>query len=181
MLKVEPQMERIEILSLYSSANHFLHSSQSSAPSSLNFSHTHLGLWSPSNFVGGSKPWSSSCRFVVLSTHSNPKILKSNRRSRYGEALSPYEFDDDEDEYEDEDGVGETSGDDWLLNVSFSGLVKLYMFTGEVIPFICKHKVVFFFFGFFFSLFGTGAKTQCLWFVLGAMSIYGSRIGFFPF
>ncbi|KAL6310987.1 hypothetical protein AAG906_024650 [Vitis piasezkii] len=39
----------------------------------------------------------SSCRtsgFTVLSTHSNPRILKSNRRSRYGQVLSPYDTDD---------------------------------------------------------------------------------------
>ncbi|XP_058070699.1 transcription termination factor MTERF9, chloroplastic isoform X2 [Magnolia sinica] len=45
--------------------------------------------------------------FVVFSTHSNPKILKPNRRSRYGQQLSVYDEDeeqdeDDEDEEEDE-------------------------------------------------------------------------------
>ena len=53
----------------------------------------------------------SSCRtsgFTVLSTHSNPRILKSNRRSRYGQVLSPYDTDDNAG---DEDG-------DWFFDVS---------------------------------------------------------------
>lgn len=45
-------------------------------------------------------------RFVVRSTHSNPKILKSNRRSRYGQTLSPYDSD------EETDGVGEDDDED---------------------------------------------------------------------
>lgn len=106
-------MERITILTLRSS-NPFLHSSSS------NLCETHLALTSPLNPIGGggrvcAKPRTSSCRFVVLSTHSNPKILKSNRRSPYGQALSPY----DTDEEDDEDDVGGSSDDDWLLNVSF--------------------------------------------------------------
>uniref|UniRef100_F6HER7 Transcription termination factor MTERF9, chloroplastic n=1 Tax=Vitis vinifera TaxID=29760 RepID=F6HER7_VITVI len=51
----------------------------------------------------------SSCRtsgFTVLSTHSNPRILKSNRRSRYGQVLSPYDTDDNAG---DEDG-------DWFFD-----------------------------------------------------------------
>ncbi|KAF5796568.1 putative transcription regulator mTERF family [Helianthus annuus] len=53
----------------------------------------------------------TSCsRLPVSSSHSNPKILKSNRRSRFGQRLSPYDNDnehqavddddDDEDEYD---------------------------------------------------------------------------------
>lgn len=53
-------------------------------------------------------------RFVVLSSHSNAKIVKSNRKSRYGQTLSPY--DTDEDEEDDDDDLAE---DDWLLDVSF--------------------------------------------------------------
>ncbi|KAJ6416878.1 hypothetical protein OIU84_002710 [Salix udensis] len=34
-------------------------------------------------------------RLVVLSTHSNAKILKPNRKSRYGDSLSTYDTDDD--------------------------------------------------------------------------------------
>ncbi|PQM35901.1 uncharacterized protein Pyn_04049 [Prunus yedoensis var. nudiflora] len=58
----------------------------------------------------------SSCRLVVLSTHSNPKILKSNRRSRYGQPLSPYDQDDDEEVSRPSD----VSDDDWLLNDDFA-------------------------------------------------------------
>lgn len=59
-----------------------------------------------------------SDRFVVLfSTHSNPKILKSNRRSRYGQALSPYDSDEDEEEkYE----FGGLSDDDWFTDDEFA-------------------------------------------------------------
>lgn len=38
-----------------------------------------------------------SCKTRIASSHSNPKILKSNRRSRYGQPLSPYDTDDDDD------------------------------------------------------------------------------------
>ncbi|KAF3453346.1 hypothetical protein FNV43_RR03786 [Rhamnella rubrinervis] len=114
-------MVRISILSLYS-FNPFLHSFPSSSSLSLNFCHTHLAQCPPSNPIGGAKvclkPRTSTCRFVVLSTHSNPKILKSNRRSRYGQPLSPY--DNDEDEDEEEGDVGDASGDDWLLNDDFA-------------------------------------------------------------
>ncbi|XP_043689024.1 transcription termination factor MTERF9, chloroplastic [Telopea speciosissima] len=48
--------------------------------------------------------------FVVLSTHSNPKILKSNRKSRYGQRLSPYDDDDDDGG---EVGVGVASDDEY--------------------------------------------------------------------
>lgn len=67
--------------------------------------------------LSGRKRRTSSCGFVVLSTHSNPKILKSNRRSRYGQPLSPY--DDQEDDVE-AYHFSDVSDDDWLLNVSSS-------------------------------------------------------------
>lgn len=59
---------------------------------------------------------------MALSTHSNPRILKPNRKSRFGETLSPYdsdeedsfEFDEEEDDDEDEDE------DDWFDDVSSS-------------------------------------------------------------
>ncbi|XP_076948284.1 transcription termination factor MTERF9, chloroplastic-like [Bidens hawaiensis] len=50
-----------------------------------------------------------SSRFSVSSSHSNPKILKSNRRSRFGHRLSPYD-----NEHEEEAAV-----DDWLSDVSW--------------------------------------------------------------
>lgn len=52
----------------------------------------------------------------VVSSHSNPKILKSNRRSRYGQSISPYDSEEEE-----EDG-GETDADeddDWFSDVGF--------------------------------------------------------------
>ncbi|PON43286.1 Mitochodrial transcription termination factor [Parasponia andersonii] len=89
-----------------------------------NISQTHLGFSSISkNPIGGGsfklKPRTRPCRFLVLfSTHSNPKILKSNRRSRYGQALSPY--DSEEDDEGDEDGFGDVSEDDWLTDDEFA-------------------------------------------------------------
>lgn len=66
-----------------------------------------------------------SDRFVVLfSTHSNPKILKSNRRSRYGQALSPYDSDEDEED-DDEDEFGDMSEDDCFTDVSVCVYVYL--------------------------------------------------------
>ncbi|RWV84299.1 hypothetical protein GW17_00053994 [Ensete ventricosum] len=47
-----------------------------------------------------------SVGFAVFSSHSNPRILKSTRRSRTGRLISPYDDEDDEkddDEEEDED------------------------------------------------------------------------------
>ncbi|XP_076941097.1 transcription termination factor MTERF9, chloroplastic-like [Bidens hawaiensis] len=50
----------------------------------------------------------SSCsRFSVSSSHSNPKILKSNRRSRFGQRLSPYEHEEPIDDWlSDDPGPG---------------------------------------------------------------------------
>ncbi|KAL7130840.1 hypothetical protein ABFS83_13G159500 [Erythranthe nasuta] len=62
-----------------------------------------------------------SCRTRVASSHSNPKILKSNRRSRYGQPLSPYDSDDEDagggvsDEFDD-------AKDDWSSEVDFGGV-----------------------------------------------------------
>ncbi|XP_059666519.1 transcription termination factor MTERF9, chloroplastic isoform X2 [Cornus florida] len=52
----------------------------------------------------------NSSRVFVLSSHSNPKTIKSNRRSRYGQTLSPYDSDDEEEDNDDD------SDDDWLSN-----------------------------------------------------------------
>lgn len=58
---------------------------------------------------------------VLLSTHSNPKILKSNKKSRYGQTINPYDTEEDEEGEEDEefDEDDDMAGDDWLMNVSF--------------------------------------------------------------
>ncbi|KAF5479029.1 hypothetical protein F2P56_005539 [Juglans regia] len=83
-------------------------------PFSLNVFDTHLIVQSFSSLIGEGivKRRSSGHRFEVRSTHSSPRILKSNRRSRYGQALSPFDSDDDEEEYDgdDDDDVVE---DDW--------------------------------------------------------------------
>ncbi|XP_047982823.1 transcription termination factor MTERF9, chloroplastic [Salvia hispanica] len=54
----------------------------------------------------------------VASSHSNPKILKSNRRSRHGHPLSPYDTDDDaraanSDELRDEEDDNWSSDDEF--------------------------------------------------------------------
>ncbi|KAE8693580.1 hypothetical protein F3Y22_tig00110809pilonHSYRG00248 [Hibiscus syriacus] len=57
----------------------------------------------------------------VLSTHSNPKILKSNKKSRFGQRITPYDTDEEEDVDEEfgekDDGM---VGDDWLMNDDFA-------------------------------------------------------------
>ncbi|XP_072992960.1 transcription termination factor MTERF9, chloroplastic [Typha latifolia] len=53
---------------------------------------------------------SSFVRFAVFSSHSNQKLLKSNRRSRYGRRISPYDDDDEDDDEEEEEE--ELSDDD---------------------------------------------------------------------
>ncbi|KAL0353530.1 UNVERIFIED_CONTAM: Transcription termination factor MT, chloroplastic [Sesamum angustifolium] len=64
-------------------------------------------------------------RTRVASSHSNPKILKSNRRSRYGQSLSAYDTDEDDD---DGDGGGsdevDDDEDDWSSEDEF-GDVKI--------------------------------------------------------
>ncbi|KAK4787774.1 hypothetical protein SAY86_011607 [Trapa natans] len=69
----------------------------------------------------GGRRGSGSRRFVALSTHSNPRILKPNKKSRFGQTMSPYDSDDvdgsetDEDEDEDED--------DWFNNGEFAEIL----------------------------------------------------------
>lgn len=55
-------------------------------------------------------------RFVVLSTHSNAKILKTNRKSRYGQTLSLYDDDSEEEGEDDDDDDDEGKEDDWLAD-----------------------------------------------------------------
>jgi len=50
---------------------------------------------------------------VKLAAHSNPNILKTNRKSKYGEPLSLYDSDEDDEEM-DEDEDDEDDDDDWL-------------------------------------------------------------------
>ncbi|KAL5548562.1 hypothetical protein UlMin_003793 [Ulmus minor] len=110
--------------SLYPSTS-ILHSSSSSS-FSLILGRTHLSLSSLSSSNGGGgrvfvKERDGTCRFVVFfSTHSNPKLLKSNRRSRYGQALSPYDSDEDEEVVEEEEDDGDVSEDDWFSDDEFA-------------------------------------------------------------
>ncbi|KAG2678207.1 hypothetical protein I3760_12G132800 [Carya illinoinensis] len=79
----------------------------------LNFSVSHLTVQSLSNFIGGGgivKRRGSTCRFVALSTHSTPRILKSNRKSRYGHLLSPFDTDDEDFDDEDDEVKDDSSG-----------------------------------------------------------------------
>lgn len=73
---------------------------------------------------------SHSQRFVVLSTHSNHKILKPNRRSRYGQALSPFDSDEEEaDDEDEEDDDDEVEDDGSSPNVSCLAPTSLGMFS----------------------------------------------------
>lgn len=99
-------------------------------PFSLSVFDSHLIVQSFSSLIGEGnvKRRSGGRRFEVQSTHSSPRILKSNRRSRYGEALSPYDTDDDEEKFDsgdDEDMVE----DDWSTpNVSLLPLATCKCF-----------------------------------------------------
>ncbi|RZR72427.1 hypothetical protein BHM03_00013385 [Ensete ventricosum] len=71
-----------------------------------------------------------SVGFAVFSSHSNPRILKSTRRSRTGRLISPYDDEDDEkddDEEEDEDESEEevSSSPSLHLHVRLSSKVVL--------------------------------------------------------
>ncbi|KAK7299960.1 hypothetical protein RJT34_10791 [Clitoria ternatea] len=59
---------------------------------------------------------------VELAAHSNPRILKSNRRSRFGEALSLYDSDEDDEELEEQedDDDDDDDDDDWLSDEEFA-------------------------------------------------------------
>lgn len=96
---------------------------------------SHLTEQSLSNLFGGDgegivkrskRRRSGACRFVVLSTHSNSRILKSNRRSRFGNVLSPFDSDeekdaeDDDDEDNDDDDDNDVAETDWLPNDDFA-------------------------------------------------------------
>lgn len=69
-------------------------------------------------------------RFVVLSTHSNAKILKTNRKSRYGQTLSLYD-DDSEEEGEEGDDDDEGEEDDWLADDDDFAEIEEYDVNGR--------------------------------------------------
>ncbi|TKY57377.1 Transcription termination factor 3 [Spatholobus suberectus] len=52
----------------------------------------------------GCATWKS---LVKPAAHSNPRILKTNRKSKYGEALSLYDSDEDDEEMDDEDWLSD--------------------------------------------------------------------------
>ncbi|XP_062077664.1 transcription termination factor MTERF9, chloroplastic [Humulus lupulus] len=93
--------------------------------SSSNICLTHFALSSISNPIGGGslsfKPRTRACRFLVLfSAHSNPKIVKSNRRSRYGQALSPYDSEEEDEEEGGDDNEDEDEFEDWSTDDEFA-------------------------------------------------------------
>ncbi|XP_020206551.1 transcription termination factor MTERF9, chloroplastic isoform X2 [Cajanus cajan] len=57
---------------------------------------------------------------VELAAHSNPKILKTNRKSRYGEALSLYDSDEDDEETDEDDDDDDDDDADWLSDEEFA-------------------------------------------------------------
>ncbi|KAK9212799.1 hypothetical protein WN943_002181 [Citrus x changshan-huyou] len=70
-------------------------------------------------------------RFVVLSTHSNAKILKTNRKSRYGQTLSLYDDDSEEEGEDDDDDDDEGKEDDWLADDDDFAEIEEYDVNGS--------------------------------------------------
>ena len=65
-------------------------------------------------------------RFLVRSTHSNARILKPKRRSRFGQNLSPFDSDDDGEDVDDLSSDEDDDDEDtWLYNVSSCFLFSL--------------------------------------------------------
>ncbi|KAJ8492676.1 hypothetical protein OPV22_014397 [Ensete ventricosum] len=58
-----------------------------------------------------------SVGFAVFSSHSNPRILKSTRRSRTGRLISPYDDEDDEKDDDEEEDEDESEEEDDLSDV----------------------------------------------------------------
>ncbi|OVA15106.1 Mitochodrial transcription termination factor-related [Macleaya cordata] len=87
------------VICFYFFNSRLIHTSfpQSSSSSSNLFRSNFNGEATVKNIRGRKGKRSSTSSFVVLSTHSNPRILKPNLRSRYGQSLSPYDSDDDDD------------------------------------------------------------------------------------
>ncbi|KAI6690623.1 hypothetical protein NL676_027451 [Syzygium grande] len=66
----------------------------------------------------------SSRRFVVMATHSNPRILKVNRKSRYGRPLSPFDSDDDEGVEFDDGEEEDEDEEDWSDEDEFAEIAE---------------------------------------------------------
>ncbi|CAN1135870.1 Transcription termination factor MTERF9, chloroplastic [Linum perenne] len=62
------------------------------------------------------------CLFVVSYAHSNARILKPNRKSKFGEMLYTYNSDDDEEDDDD---------DDWVLDDEFAEPSGLFEVDGK--------------------------------------------------
>ncbi|XP_052107848.1 transcription termination factor MTERF9, chloroplastic [Arachis duranensis] len=111
----------VSIFSLYP-CNPLLYSSSSS--SFRNFVEWHFNPSSNSNSASssidgrGGGGGGSKVLLVVAAAHSNPNILKTNRKSKYGYPLSTYDSDDDDDDDDDEDG-------DWLSDEEFAEPARL--------------------------------------------------------
>lgn len=92
----------------------------------------HLWKLVPSGSHGGGRPelgrGGSSRRrrrrrhVAVASVHSNPRILKTNRRTPFGLAVSPYDDDEEEEEEIGEEGVEEDEEE-----TDFSDVGALYL------------------------------------------------------
>ncbi|CAI9773395.1 unnamed protein product [Fraxinus pennsylvanica] len=64
----------------------------------------------------------------VVSSHSNPKILRHNRKSRFGLPVSPYDSEDKEEEDDDED----SGGDDWISDKAESSKKRFSRLSEEL-------------------------------------------------
>jgi mTERF domain-containing protein len=79
-------------------------------------------------------------KFTVRSSHSNPKILKTNRKSIYGKTISPYDSDEESEEMDDDD---DDDDDDWfsddvsfpIFEISIEKLKWVYEFGTESLNF----------------------------------------------
>lgn len=81
-------------------------------------------------------------RCAVSSSHSNAKILKSNRRSRFGQRLSPYDSDNENEAIHDHDDDDDDV--DWLSDVSYTYYMFLNIFALGVLGFpkVCIFSVL---------------------------------------
>ncbi|KAJ0261616.1 Transcription termination factor MTERF9 [Hirschfeldia incana] len=83
-----------------------------------------LSSESPLSLLGSGKDSPATRRrggkLVVTNAHSNPKIINPKKKSRYGQTLSPYDS-DEEDELDDE---SDDDDDDWLLNDDFAEVTE---------------------------------------------------------
>ncbi|CAI8586979.1 unnamed protein product [Vicia faba] len=84
-----------------------------------------LHSYNPFIFLPNSSPkspfyssFSNRTTFTVFCTHSNPNIIKTNRRLIYGKPLSPYDSDDEM--YQEEDDDDDDDDDDFFSDEEFA-------------------------------------------------------------